>query len=64
MLGFETDEDKFSPEQLAFLDDTRRGISVALQRGNAQTIIRRSHRDRIASGRGGLPIADWGLGSY
>ena len=49
LLGDQTEEDKFTAEQLAFLDTTRRSISVVLQRGNAQTIIRRAHRDRMAS---------------
>ena len=64
-LGDAEEEDDYTPDQAAFVDLTRKSISVALQRGNAQAIIYRAQRDRFASGRGLPPVtfAEWALGS-
>ena len=65
-LGDADDEDEYSPDQQSFMDSTRKSISVALQRGNAQAIIARARIDRFAAGRSIPPatLADWGLGTY
>jgi len=66
-LGDASEEEEYSPDQAAFVDATRKHISVALQRGNAQTIIHRARRDRFASSGRGIPPAshaEWGLGTY
>ena len=56
-LGDARDEEEYSIDQSAFCTATRRDVSVAIQRGNAQAIIYRSQRDRFASGRGLPPAA-------
>ena len=66
LLGDADDEVSYSTDQAAFMDFAKKSISVALQRGNAQTIVRRASLDRFASGRS-VPrctTQDHGLGTY
>ena len=61
------DEEQYNADQMMFMDQTRKSISIALQRGNAQAIIYRAKRDGLASGRFVPPIGsmhDWGIGRW